>query len=111
MTGGCVSTREIKEACLSLTLVYDRFFLAEVRECREVLDAILLRQSFIVDLDKVDSKVVRVVVDFLQFGQNLVACGAATCVYREIPSVKSSKTTSSDVRQRMRKETRKYTMK
>lgn len=67
-----------------LTIVYNRFFLAEIRKSWKVFDAILLRQSFIVDLDKVDSKVIRIVVDFLQFGQDPVARGATSCVCRKI---------------------------
>lgn len=61
-----------------LTFVDDRFFLAEVRERWEVLDAILLGQTFVVDLDEVHPKVVRIVVDLLQFGQHLVTCRAAS---------------------------------
>lgn len=67
-----------------LTFVYDWFFVTEIRKSREVSDTILLRQSFIVDLNKVDSKVVCVVVDFLQFGQDLVACGATSGICKKI---------------------------
>lgn len=67
-----------------LTIVYDWFFFAEICKRREVFDTILLRQSFIVDFDKVDSKVVCIVVDFLQFGQDFVACGATSSICRQI---------------------------
>lgn len=62
----------------SLTFVYDRLLLTEVREGWESLDAILLGQSFVVDLDEVDPEVVCVVVNLLQLGQHLVACRAAS---------------------------------
>lgn len=61
-----------------LTFVDDRFLLAEVRERWEVLDAILLGQAFVVDLDKVHPKVIRIVVDLLQLGQHLVTCRATS---------------------------------
>lgn len=67
-----------------LTIVYNRFFLAKIRKSWKIFDAILLRQSFIVDLDKVDSKVIRIVVDFLQFGQDLVARGTTSRICKEI---------------------------
>lgn len=57
-----------------LTFIDDRFSLAEICEGWEVFDAILLGQSFIVDLDEVYSEVVGVVVNLLQLGQHLVAC-------------------------------------
>lgn len=70
--------------CKQFTFVYNWFFLAEIRKSREILDTILLCQSFIVDLDKVDSKMVCIVVDFLQFGQDLVACSATSSIYKKI---------------------------
>lgn len=74
-----MQTYRVKFRCLtSLTFVNDRFSFAEIRESWKVLDAILLGQSFVVDFHEIDSKVVRVVVDFLQFGQHLVACCAAS---------------------------------
>lgn len=56
-----------------LTFVNDRFLFTEIREGREVLDSVLLGQSFVVDLDEVDPEMIRVVVDLLQFGQHFVA--------------------------------------
>jgi len=67
-----------------LTFVYNWFSFAKICKSREIFDTILLRQSFIVDLDKVDSKVVCIVVDFLQFGQDFVACSATSSICREI---------------------------
>lgn len=64
-----------------LTLEDDRLPLAEVGERGEGLNAILLGQSFVVDLDEVHAKRVRVVVDLFQFSQYLVACRAASSVY------------------------------
>jgi hypothetical protein len=48
-----------------LTLVDDGLLLAEVGECREGLDSVLLCESLVVDFDEVDAKVVGVIVDFL----------------------------------------------
>lgn len=61
-----------------LTLIDDRFLLAEVGERGKGLDAILLGQTLVVDLDKVHAEGVRVIVDFLQLGEHLVACRAAS---------------------------------
>lgn len=58
----------------------DRLLLTEIREGREVLDAVLLGQSLVVDLDEIDAKVVRVIVDLFQFGQDFVAGCAASCI-------------------------------
>lgn len=73
---------------LSLTFVNDRFPLAEVCEGRKVLDAILLGQSFIVDLDEVDTEMVRVIVNLLQLGQHFVACRATSRIWNIAISVK-----------------------
>lgn len=48
-----------------VTFIDDGFLLSEVREGREVLDAVVLGQPLVVDLDKVHSEVVRVIVDLL----------------------------------------------
>lgn len=54
------------------------WYLPEIREGRELGDAILFRKSFVVDFHKVDAERVGVVIDFLQFGQYLVAGDAAS---------------------------------
>lgn len=62
------------------TFVNDGLLLPEIGEGWKFVDAIVLRQSFVVDLDEVHAERVGVVVDLLQLLQHFVARGAATGV-------------------------------
>lgn len=70
-----------KSLC-NLTFVNDRFLLAKVCEGWKILDTILLGQSFIVDLDEVDTEMIRVIVNLLQLGQHFVACRATSRIWK-----------------------------
>lgn len=65
---------------LELTFVDDGLLLPEVGECGKVLDAILLRESLVVDLDEVYAEGVGVVIYLLEFLENFVAGDAAPSI-------------------------------
>ena len=66
----------INQKIVAITFVGDGFLVAEVGESRVGLDVVLLRDLFVIDLDKVDAKVIRLVVDRLQFLEHLVTLPA-----------------------------------
>lgn len=64
-----------------VTFVYYGLLLPEVGERWELGDAIVLGESFVVNLDEVHSEGVGVVVDLLQLLQHAVTRGAATSIW------------------------------
>jgi len=67
---------------LTSTFICDRLLVAEVGESRVAFNVVLLGDLLVVYLDKVDTKMIRLVIDRFQFLEHLVALPAVPPVCR-----------------------------
>jgi hypothetical protein len=72
------------------TFVNDRFLLPEVRKSGEVLDAIVLGESLVVDFDEVHPESVCVVIYLLELGKDFVARQTAPRVWKHTTNISAT---------------------
>lgn len=69
---------------LKISLINRRNSLLEIQKLRQLVDSILLRFIGVVDFHECNAKLVALIVDVLQFGEDFVGLFVVVVVWREV---------------------------